>query len=249
MPIMGRNRENRTRQPALLAFCLALTLGLTLGLNEGCARSEPLQRRDAGSPATDSSATEQRLPFHADEDQASVSNGAPVAAAADPKLAVSLPFRAGSQPRTLPAGTLLTVQLEDSLSTAKMQAGDSFTASVAAPLTIDRDVVVDRGAAITGRVESAQSRAAGPGPDPDSSYADSGYAGSGYFRLTLSAITIEGRQLALQTSSLFARGTFQWPEGVRVKKGRRLTFRLTAPVTLDVSNSLANRQSSRPSSE
>jgi hypothetical protein len=75
------------------------------------------------------------------------------------------------------------------------------------------------------------------------------HAGSGYFELTLTAITVDGRQLALQTSSLFARGTFEQSDGVRVQKGRRLTFRLISPVTINDPNSLADRQSLRPASE
>ncbi len=155
-----------------------------------------------------------------------------------------------SHPRILPSGTLLTVQLDDSLSADKVRAGDAFTASVAAPLTIDGDTLIERGTAVTGRVESAQSQADRPGLIP----------GSGYFRLTLNAITVEGRQLALQTSSLFARGTLpplnvSSPasppdlrlDSLQVQKGRRLTFRLTAPVALDDPNSMANRQSPDPS--
>ena len=115
----------------------------------------------------------------------------------------------------------MTVQLDDALSTTKTHAGDAFTASVAAPIGIDGDTLVERGTAVTGRVEFAQPQTDRPGLAP----------GSGYFRLTLSAITIEGRQLALQTSSLFARG--QPPnflrasnplelssDGVQVQKGR-----------------------------
>jgi hypothetical protein len=167
----------------------------------------------------------------------------------DSKLAVSLPFRTLSHPRILPSGTLLTVQLEDSLSADKVRAGDAFAASLAAPLAIDGDTLIERGTTVTGRVESAQSQADLPGLIP----------GSGYFRLTLSAITVEGRQLALQTSSLFARGSSQpvivsasasqsdlRSHGLQVQKGHRLTFRLTAPVTLDAPNSMANRQSSGP---
>jgi len=118
-----------------------------------------------------------------------------------------------------------------------VRAGDVFTATVAAPLWLGRDMVVERGTTVTGRVESAQSQAERSGLPQDSRY-----TGTGYFRLTLSEITIDGRQLALQTSSLFARGTFQPPESISVQKGRRLTFRLTAPVTLEAPNSAANRQ-------
>jgi hypothetical protein len=233
------------QSPACLGmFCLALSL------SQGCARPEPLRPTDAGSPVG-----EQKLPFHPEDDQSSANDAAhPVAhdqerVSPDPKLAAGLPFRAGLHARILPSGTLLTVQLEDALSTNKVHAGDAFTASVAAPLTIDGDLFIERGTPITGHIESAQSLADRTGL----------VRGSGYFRLTLNAMTVEGRQLVLQTSSLFARGTSQHgsvspasipsgllSDGVQVEKGRRLTFRLTAPVTLDDPNSMANRQSSGP---
>jgi hypothetical protein len=220
-------------------FCLALSLG------QGCDRSEPSNPTNAASPVD-----EQKLPFRPDADHATASDGVPPSASSDPKLLTGLPFRPASRPRVLPSGTLLTVRLEDGLSTAKVRTGDSFAASVAAPLTIDGDTLIEPGTAVTGRVESAQSQPDRPGLVP----------GSGYFRLTLNAITVDGRQLALQTSSLFARGTFQqsnvsYPggspsdlrsDGVQVQKGRRLTFRLTAPVMLDDPKSIANRQSSGP---
>jgi hypothetical protein len=150
----------------------------------------------------------------------------------DPKETSALPFRAGPQSRTLPSGTLLTVQLEDTLSTAKVRASDTFQASVAAPLALEGNSFVERGTVATGHVESVRSN-----------------AGSGYFQLTLTAITLQGRPLALQTSSLFARGTLHQADGVRLQKGRRLTFRLTSPVTLNDPNSLANRQFPSPTSE
>jgi hypothetical protein len=239
MYTMTRFRRVLQSRSASCIFCLALSL------SPGCDRSEPSNPTNAGSPAE-----EQKLPFRPDADHASASDSVHPAVSPDPKLATDLPFRPALHARILPSGTLLTVQLEDSLSTAKIRAGDSFTASVAAPLTIDGDTLIERGTVVTGRVESEQSQPDRPGLVP----------GSGYFRLTLNAITVDGRQLTLQTSSLFARGTSQrsnvsYPggrstdlrsDGVQVQKGRRLTFRLTAPVTLNGSNSMADRQSSGP---
>jgi hypothetical protein len=219
-----------------VCWLLFLALGLSLSLTQSCARSEP-QTSGAGSSAAGSSGEgsavgEQKLPFHPTTDQASA-EGAHPAVSPDSKLKVkmssALPF--ASHAHILPAGTLLTVQLENSLSTAKVREGDTFTASIAAPLTIDGDSMVERGAVTTGRVESVRSQ-----------------AGSGYFRLTLSAIAVEGRQLALQTSSLFARGTSQPPDEVRVQKGRRLTFRLTSPLTLNEPKAMAS-QSLGPATE
>jgi hypothetical protein len=216
----------------LVALCLALSL------SQACARSEPLH-----PTASSVAASEQKLPFHADTGHAP-GDGAHPAVPPAPQLASGLPFRAVSHPRILPAGTLLTVQLEGSLSTAKVHAGDAFTASVASPLTVDGDTLIERGTAVTGCVEAMQWLAARSGLAPV----------SGYFRLTLSAIANAGGQVALQTSSLFARGTSQQLNaasrgGVRVPKGRRLTFRLTAPVTLGDPNSVADRQYLGPTTE
>src|SRR5580698_10295059 len=221
MYTMARLRGDRERASALVAFCLFLSLC------QGCVRSEPLRPSDVGSEAS-----QQKLPFHPEADQASASDGAHPAVSPDTKLTSTLPFRTGPHTNILPSGTLLTVQLENTLSTGAVRAGDTFMASVAAPLTIDGDPLIEPGIVATGHVESVRA-----------------HAGSGYFELTLTAITVDGRQLALQTSSLFARGTFEQSDGVRVQKGRRLTFRLISPVTINDPNSLADRQSLRPASE
>jgi hypothetical protein len=210
------------RLPQSGAIFGMVCLALGLSLSQGCDRSDP--RSATGSPAS-----EQKLPFHSETDQAS-SEGVHPAVAPDPKVANSLPF--GPAARTLPSGTLVTVQLENTLSTAKVRAGDAFAASVAAPLAIDGDRLVERGTAATGHIESVRSR-----------------AGAGYFQLTLNAITVEGKPVLLQTSSLYARATAQQPDGVRVQKGRRLTFRLTSPVTLGEPKSTASHQPLGPTSE
>jgi len=202
-------------------FCLALGLSLILG----CAHSQPLHRDETGSVATD-----QKLPFHPEAEQASPGDDARPAVSLDPNAANALPF--GSHERILPSGTLLTVQLENTLSAAEAHAGDTFLASIAAPLAIDGNPLIGRGTAATGHVESIRSQ-----------------AGSGYFQLTLSAITLEGKAIVLRTSSLFAKGTFQRSDDVRVQKGRRLTFRLTSPVTLNESKSVASGQSLSSSTE
>jgi hypothetical protein len=210
-------------RPIFGVVCLALGLSLT----QGCAHSEPLHRSDTGSPSS-----EQKLPFHSDADLASASEGAHPAVSPDPRVTTALPFRTGSQSYILPSGTLLTVQLEVALSAAKVRAGDTFLASIAAPLAIDGDPLIERGAMATGHIEAVRADAR-----------------SGYFQLTLTALTIDSRQLALQTSSLFARGTPQQPGGIRVQKGRRLTFRLTSPVLLDEPKSVADRRSNSPATE
>ena len=116
------------------------------------------------------------------------------------------------------------MQLENTLSAAKARAGDTFMASMAAPLAVEGDSLIGRGTAATGHIESVRSQ-----------------AGSGYFQLTLNAITVEGKAIVLQTSSLFAKGTFRDSDEFLVQKGRRLTFRLTSPVTLNEPKSMASQ--------
>jgi hypothetical protein len=228
------------REARRLAFP-SLCLALCLALGQGCDRSEPLHPEDAAAPASSKA-----LPFHPDTERAASSEPAGPAVPGNAKSTggVPVPFRA-TQTRVVPAGTLLTVQLQGSLSTDKVRAGDRFTASLAAPLTIDGETLIQSGTAVTGRVESEQAHAGLPGLIP----------GSGYFQLTLSTISIDGKPIELQTSSLFARGTIQpssisssrgpsdsQAENVRVRKGHPLTFRLTAPVTLGYANATAKDQ-------
>jgi hypothetical protein len=179
-----------------------LALGLSLSLSQGCARSEPHAAVPSDPNSLDANSIEATSPD------------------TSTRITSALPF--ASHAHILPSGTLLTVQLDNSLSTAKVRDGDTFTASVAAPLTVDGDPLIERGAVATGHVESVRAQ-----------------AGSGYFQLRLSALTVEGRQLALQTTSLFTRGTSGQPDEVRVQKGRHLTFRLTSPLTLNEPKSIA----------
>ena len=221
---------------------------LTLSL--ACVRpSGVLQRTDA------SSSSSPELPFH----PARSTNSAPVGDASAPVLPPnsnppdSLPFHAGTHPRSVPGGTLLTVELGKSLLPTKIHAGDVFPATVAETVTIDGGALIDAGTAVTGRVESAQAAA----PLVDLRDLRAGGSRVGYVRLTLTSIFVGGKAIALQTSSLFARATL--PQSTKrssvggnpspaaslcsVSRGRRLTFRLTAPFTMDVGSSLATRHS------
>ncbi len=220
-----------------------IVLGIAFSLSQGCARSGNLRRSDADSKPP---ASEQDLPFHQNANHAPDYSARP-AVPADPKRGGDAPFRPDSPAHGLPAGTLVTVQLETPLAISQVHAGDLFTASVAGPIIIDGNTVVQRGTPVSGRVESAQPSAQPPGLGPD----------PGYVRLTLNAITVDGRELALRTSSLFARGTSVAGlpsaklqlRGFVVSKGRRLTFRLTAPVPLADPNSIANRQAPRTAND
>jgi len=213
---------------AWIVLCLAVSLA------QGCGRPNAFHGTETGA-SSPSSNTDQTLPFHQNPDHASEADNARPAVPPDRQWDGGTPFHSLAHARSLPAGMLITIQMESSLSTAHVSVGDPFTASVAGPLTVDGDILVERGTPVSGRVESAQPPADRPGLSPD----------PGYVRLTLNTITVDGRALVLQTSSLFARGTSQSSD-FRVRKGRRLTFRLTAPVTLIDRNSIADRQYPAP---
>jgi hypothetical protein len=203
--------------------CALLALGLAC--TTGCERSQPDQ------PANSSSAdTRQTIPFHEGGRLAPPTN-AETNRASTPGSPGHVPFR-GTPSQVVPAGTLVTVQLQHTLSSTRIHAGDTFTAVLAAPLTLNGNVLIDRGATVTVKVESAKSRRYQPGY----------FAGSGYIGLSLSAVDVEGKQVVVQTSSLFERGLLQKPAGVRIPKGHDLTFRLTAPFALDQSEVLAGHQ-------
>lgn len=131
---------------------------------------------------------------------------------------MDLPFEDAHR---LPVGTLLTVRLSNPV-TAGVKTNDrSFQAVIDQPVMIDGNTVLPPGSIVNGRVESA--RTSEMKPD------------RGYVRLVLASVNFGGVEIPLQTASLFAR---QGPDAeislstVRLEQGRRLTFRLTEPVSL-----------------
>jgi hypothetical protein len=218
--------------------CAGLLACLALGVSQGCARPDAFRRN---ATVAGSNSGRQNLPFHQSADRASDESDRP-AVPLDRKTPNTAPFRTTMHVR-LPAGTLLTVRLENSFSIAQAQAGETFNASLAAPITIDGETMIATGAPISGRVESTQTPLDGAGPAPKTALV----------RLTLNTLTIEGKRLPLQTSSLFAKATL-WQNAsaspglehtagdYRLLKGRQLTFRLTSPLALSDVNSLADGQ-------
>jgi hypothetical protein len=146
----------------------------------------------------------------------------------------------------LPAGTLLTVRLEHALSADTPEAGGVFEAIVDEPVVIKGINVIPEGASVAGRIEAARASAL--------------KRSRAYVRLTLDSIEVGGRDLALQTSSLFVQGrsdatsmllenagavgsvnSISLVNSVHLKKGRQLTFRLIGPVAVPAERSVAAR--------
>jgi hypothetical protein len=197
----------------LPAICVVLGLGL------GCGRQEGQHPADAPDAVV-----AQALPFHPDSN-ALESDGAQPGVPTATDSADHRPFQSGSRSDIMPSGTLLMVQLIDPLSAGRRSGPQEFTATVAAPLTIGGETLIDNGVKVAGCIESAR-------------YVKDRNSSLAYLRLKLTAITIGDRDLPLQTSSLFVRASVQAPtsgsgsQTLCVQKGRRLTFRLTAPLPL-----------------
>jgi hypothetical protein len=127
----------------------------------------------------------------------------------------ALPFH---DSENLPAGTLLTVRLSNPVYAETSIASSSFEALVVDPVVVEGNVVVPRGAIVSGLVESVRASQVKPS--------------RGYVRLTLQSIQIGDSEVPVHTASLFApQASFHdaAPSLVRLEKGRQLTFCLTEP--------------------
>jgi hypothetical protein len=151
--------------PGIAALALSLALGLA------CSRQTGLAPTDAAQ-----SDASQKLPFERQPQSAGISPSH--------SLLPSV--------TRLPEGTPLTICLERDLSSASAHTGDSFAATLDAPVVIDGQTLVARGASVSGLVLEAKHSAGQQDP--------------GYLRLALVSLTVGNRPVPIETSSLFAKG-------------------------------------------
>jgi hypothetical protein len=99
------------------------------------------------------------------------------------------------QPKTvtIPAGTLLSVRVDEALSSSRNQTGDSFRATLDQPLVIDGFVIAERGARVEGRVSEV----------------DAGGRVKGLSRMAVELVrltTADGQRVRLQTEGFTKQG-------------------------------------------
>lgn len=87
---------------------------------------------------------------------------------------------------TIPAGTQVTVRLNDSLDSERNQVGDSFHGTLGAPIVVDAETVIPSGADITGRVADVKSAGR--------------FAGNSVLTLELTSISMNGKTYNVQTN-------------------------------------------------
>ena len=211
---------SRYRRLRRLTICPAL---LVLLGTVSCSRPVGLESEGAAAHAD-----QQQVPFH-DGTGSAAASSSEVATSADNGQNPSEPGLPFHDAQNLPAGTLITVRLQNSISSENRD-NSSFEAVVDEPIEVDGKRLVPRGTKVSGQIESAR--------------ASNVSREHGYLRLVLRSMDLAGMKLPIQTSSLFVRGnagmaqvrqTKAPPEDnsaavIRIEKDRRLVFRLTDPV-------------------
>ncbi len=125
------------------------------------------------------------------------SNNSPAASlpAAPPQQAVAAqapPPPAPPKKVTVPAGTQVTVRLNDGLDTERNQVGDSFHGTLGSPIVIDDEVVIPLGADVVGRVVDVKSAGR--------------FAGNSALTLELNSLSVNGRTYNIQTNQWSRQG-------------------------------------------
>ena len=91
---------------------------------------------------------------------------------------------------TIPSGTVLSVRLIDSIDSSRSRVGDTFRATLNAPIRVDGDVAVASGSEVEGRLVDASNAGR--------------YSGHSELKLELTKLVIHGEAYPLQTTD-FAR--------------------------------------------
>ena len=127
------------------------------------------------------------------------SNGAPAntPAPSTPENAQNNPPQP-PPPIVIPAGTHIAVTTGQALGSKISQTGDTFTATVARPVSIDGQVVIPRGARASGTVEQAKSLGR--------------FKGEAFLQLSLDTIRVDGQSYQIHSNGL---------ERVEKGKGKR----------------------------
>jgi hypothetical protein len=92
----------------------------------------------------------------------------------------------------VPAGTPLTVRLQSGVSSASAQSGETFDAVLDEPVVVKGETVIPRGANVVGRVVAANKGGRLHKP--------------AYLRITLASVTMHGKDMRVDTSSISLAG-------------------------------------------
>ena len=88
----------------------------------------------------------------------------------------------------IPAGTVITVRLGETLSSKTSQAGQDFSATVAEPVTVDGKTVIEKGASAHGSVVAAKSMGH--------------FKGGAMLEVRLNSVTVNGKERNVETQAV-----------------------------------------------
>jgi hypothetical protein len=128
--------------------------------------------------ASNSPSQDMAAPSNAAGGNAMSSPAAPAPAAPEPQ----------PQPLVVPAGTTLTVRLGESVGSKISSPGQSFSATLASPVTVDGNTVVPAGASARGTVVDAKPLGR--------------FKGGAILELRLNSITVNGSEQRIKTSAV-----------------------------------------------
>jgi hypothetical protein len=154
-----------------------LTLACYLAFTVLACTSKP-PANDANNATT----TDSNNPS-ADDNATTSTGGSPMSSNRGTKPAPEV-----AAPLVVPTGTIITVRLNESLSSKSSQAGQTFTASVVNPVEREGKTVIPAGSNATGTVVAAH--AAGK------------FKGASLLQIKLDSITVGGRPHSIETSSV-----------------------------------------------
>ena len=199
----------RIKSAALVAFLLLLMLA-TGGCNKNKRSEEtPAQTSTAASPGTTATPAPATGTATTESAQTPPPAPAPEEAPKPPavkKRVVKKPVppkpaasemaaapaaaseSAGPKTVTLPQGTVLTVRLNEALSSKTNHTGDTFTAVIEEPVEVDGKVVIPKGLSASGTVTEAKARGK--------------IKGNATLRLVLDSITIKEKEYDIRTTAV-----------------------------------------------
>ena len=147
---------------------------------------------------------------------AAITNDTAPSAAMEPSPApappADAPAKSDAAPKkvTVPAGTQLTVRLDNPLDSERNQIGDTFHGSLSDAIVLDGETVIPSGADVAGRVSDVKSAGR--------------FAGNSVLTLELTSLSVNGKTYNIQTNQWTPLGQRRGQEH-RDQSGRRHTCR------------------------
>lgn len=164
------------------------------------AASQPAPKPEPKKKERPAKTSTRHRPQNQDEQPASdatLANSIPPPVAAQPETQPAPPPTPPPPPPppqmvTIPAGTQLSIRLNDGLDSETNKVGDTFHATLSAPIVIGGEVVIPSGADVVGRVANVQSAGR--------------FAGQSLLTLELTSVAVNGKTYNIQTNQWSRQG-------------------------------------------